>query len=83
LKAALAHNLRDGLAERIRCPTLVCDAEDDLFFKGQPQQLHDHLTCRKPLMTFTKAEGGGAHCEVGASRLAFARMYDWLDATLR
>jgi alpha-beta hydrolase superfamily lysophospholipase len=83
MKAALAYNLRDGLAERIRCPTLVCDAEDDLFFKGQPQQLYDHLTCRKTLMTFTKAEGAGAHCEVGASRLAFARMYDWLDATLR
>ncbi len=82
LKAALAYNLRDGIAEQIRCPTLVCDAEDDLFFKGQPQQLYDHLTCRKTLMTFTKAEGAGAHCEVGASRLAFARMYDWLDAAL-
>jgi dienelactone hydrolase len=82
LKAALAYNLRDGVAEKIRCPTLVCDAEDDLFFKGQPQQLHDHLTCRKTLMTFTKAEGAGAHCEVGAARLAFARIYDWLDETL-
>lgn len=82
LKAALAYNLRDGVAEKIRCPTLVCDAEDDLFFKGQPQQLHDHLTCRKALMTFTKAEGAGAHCEVGAARLAFARIYDWLDETL-
>ncbi len=28
------------------------------------------------------AEGAGAHCEVGASSLAFARVYDWLDETL-
>jgi len=82
LKAALAYNLRDGVAEKIRCPTLVCDAEDDLFFKGQPQQLYDHLTSPKTLMSFSGADGAGAHCEVGAARLAFGRIYDWLDETL-
>ena len=80
--AAQAYHLRGGIAEQIQCPTLVCDAEKDLFFNGQAQQLYDHLTCRKTLMKFTDAEGAGAHCEVGASRLAFARMYDWLDETL-
>ncbi len=82
LKAAQQYNLRDGVAEKIKCPTLVCDAENDLFLKGQPQQLFDHLTCAKTMLRFTNAEGAGAHCEVGASRLAFARMYDWLDETL-
>lgn len=77
--AALDFHLRDGVAEAISCPTLVCEAEDDLFFKGQPQQLYDHLTCPRTLMRFTEAEGAGAHCHVGAGRLAFARMYDWLD----
>jgi hypothetical protein len=71
-----------ALAERIRCPTLICGAEGDLFFKGQPQQLYDHLTCKKTLLSFTNDEGAGAHCEVGASRFAFARIYDWLDETL-
>jgi len=28
---------------------------------------------------FTNAEGAGAHCHTGAQRLAFARIYDWLD----
>jgi dienelactone hydrolase len=79
---ALDYNLRNGVAEAIRCPTLVCDAQDDLFFKGQPQELFDHLTCRKTIIRFTAAEGAGAHCEVGASRLACARMLDWLDETL-
>lgn len=79
---ALDYHLRDGIAEKISCPTLVCEAEDDLFFKGQPQALYDHLTCRKTLVRFTNAEGAGPHCQVGASRLAFARMFDWLDETL-
>ena len=78
----LDYNLKDGIAEQISCPTLVCDAEDDLFLKGQPQALYDHLTCRKTMVRFTTAEGAGAHCQVGASRLAFARIFDWLDETL-
>jgi dienelactone hydrolase len=82
LAASLAFNVRDGIAEAIACPTLICDAEGDLFFKVQPQELYDHLTCPKTMIVFTEAEGAGAHCQVGASRLAFARIYDWLDETL-
>jgi len=83
LHAALDYTLAGGVAERIRCPTLVCDAEGDIFFKGQPQQLYDHLTCRKTLMKFTVAEGAGAHCEEGAKSLAFGRIYDWLDEVMQ
>jgi dienelactone hydrolase len=84
LAAAQAYNLRYGIAEAISCPTLVCEAEGDMFSKRQqPQELFDHLTCPKTYMRFTESEGAGAHCQVGASRLAFARVYDWLDETIR
>ena len=83
LRAALDYNLREGVAEKIACPTLVCDAEGDQFMGNQAQQLYDHLTCRKTLVRFTKEEGAGAHCEMGAGRLAFARILPWLDETLR
>jgi hypothetical protein len=63
-------------------PTLVGDAEGGLFFKGQAHELFNHLTCNKTLLRFTEAEGAGAHCQMGAGRLAFARMFDWLDGTL-
>lgn len=82
LAAMQAFNLTNGIAEQIICPTLVCAAEKDLYFQGQSQQLFDHLTCPKVMMKFTDAEGAGAHCEAGVSRLAYARMYDWLDETL-
>ncbi|MFF9978883.1 alpha/beta hydrolase family protein [Streptomyces erythrochromogenes] len=78
----LDYTLADGIAERIQCPTLVCDAEEDIFFKGQPEQLYDHLTCPKTFMAFTTEEGAGAHCHPGAMRLSIARIYDWLDDTL-
>ena len=76
----LKFNLRDGIAELISCPTLL-DAEEDLYLKGQPDVLFQHLTCPKTMIRFTSAEGAGAHCQCGADRLANARIYDWLDDT--
>ncbi len=81
--AYLDYHVRDGIAERITCPTLVCEAAEDEFFSGQPQLLYDHLTCAKTLLRFTAGEGAGAHCHAGAQRLAMARVYDWLDDTLQ
>ena len=74
--------LTSAPTSKISCPTLVCDAEGDLFFNGQTQLLYDHLTCPKTMIRFTNAEGAVAHCQVGAGPLAFARIYDWLDETL-
>ncbi|MCV7228085.1 alpha/beta hydrolase family protein [Mycolicibacterium komossense] len=78
----LDYTLAGGIAEQITCPTLVCEAASDIFFDGQPQLLFDHLTCPKAMLRFTEAEGAGAHCQAGAGRLAFARIYDWLDGTV-
>jgi hypothetical protein len=83
LACYLDYTLADGIAEQISCPTLVCDADEDIFFDGQPKMLFDHLTCQKALLGFTAAEGAGAHCQSGAQRLAFGRIYDWLDDILR
>jgi alpha-beta hydrolase superfamily lysophospholipase len=83
LASYLDYTLADGIAEQITCPTLVCDAEEDIFFDGQPKLLFEHLTCEKTLLDFTAAEGAGAHCQSGGQRLAFGRIYDWLDDILR
>ncbi len=71
-----------GVAERITCPTLVYKAEEDFFFGGQPELLYEHLTAPRTLLRFTADEGTGAHCHSGARRLAFGRIYDWLDEVL-
>ncbi|MEU6973642.1 hypothetical protein AB0A71_39165 [Kitasatospora aureofaciens] len=56
------------IADRITCPTLVLEAENDQFFAGQPQRVFDDLTCRKELVTFREGEGAGEHCHEGALR---------------
>ncbi|QYN22570.1 S9 family peptidase [Amycolatopsis sp. DSM 110486] len=84
----LAYTLDGGVAERIKCPALVCEAADDLFFNGdgetqpEPRRLYERLTGPKTLLSFTAEEGADAHCHVGAQRLATARVFDWLDETL-
>ncbi|WP_410567867.1 alpha/beta hydrolase family protein [Amycolatopsis sp. cmx-4-61] len=82
----LEYTLEGGVAEKIACPVLVCEAADDLFFGGaqetEPRRLYAHLTAPKTLLTFTAEEGADAHCHVGAQRLATGRIYDWLDRTI-
>jgi len=71
------------VAGRISCPTLVCEAEDDQFFQGQPARLYEALDCPKTFLAFTSAEGAGEHCHEGALTLFHQRMFDWLDDTVR
>jgi alpha-beta hydrolase superfamily lysophospholipase len=73
----------EGVASKITCPTLVCEAEGDQFFAGQPQMLYDALTCPKTLMRFTAEDGAEEHCQYGALLLFNHRVFEWLDTTLR
>ncbi|RJP35747.1 MAG: alpha/beta fold hydrolase [Actinobacteria bacterium] len=71
-----------GVADRISCPTLVIDSDNDTSMKGEPQRLYDALTCPKDFILFTTEEGAGLHCQMGAMLLAHQRIFDWLDETL-
>jgi pimeloyl-ACP methyl ester carboxylesterase len=70
----LDFTLAGGIAEKIKCPTLVCEAEADIFFPGQPKELYEHLTCPKHFLRFREDEGAGAHCHFAAQHLAQARI---------
>jgi hypothetical protein len=72
----------DGVADKIRCPMLVTDPENEQFWPGQPRQLYGALTCPKELVSFTAAEGADSHCEPKALGLRDQRIFDWLDETL-
>jgi predicted alpha/beta-fold hydrolase len=70
-----------SVVDRIRCPTLVTQAENDPVsrFAGR---LYDALTCPKELLRFTEAEGAGDHCEAMARSLFHQKCFDWLDENL-
>lgn len=72
----------EGVADKIKCPTLVCEAEADHFFAGQPQMLYDALTCPKTFMTFTAEAGAEEHCQFGALLYCNQCVFAWLDEVL-
>jgi dienelactone hydrolase len=73
----------DGVADKITAPTLILDAANDQFFKGQPEQVERALVnAPTTLVTLTDAEGAGEHCHMGAMFRAHQVIFDWLDETL-
>ncbi|MBY8883653.1 alpha/beta fold hydrolase [Streptomyces sp. PTM05] len=72
----------EGVAQLIDCPTLILDAENDQFFRGQPQRVANALTCPHTLVTLPEAEGAGEHCHMGAMFRFHQITFDWLDTTL-
>jgi pimeloyl-ACP methyl ester carboxylesterase len=81
VKATEAYTMA-GIADQVSCPTLVLEAENDQFFKGQPERIFEALTCPKELIAFREDEGGGEHCHEGAIAQFHQRAFDWLDALL-
>jgi hypothetical protein len=73
----------DGIAGQIQCPCLVLEAEGDMFFLNQPEQIYDALTVPKQLFKFTKAEGAENHCQSGALSYKDEVVFNWLDETLK
>jgi pimeloyl-ACP methyl ester carboxylesterase len=58
------------IAQNIKCPTLVLEAEKDDSFPGQPKKVYDALTSPKKYILFTAEEGAEEHCQCGASAIS-------------
>jgi alpha-beta hydrolase superfamily lysophospholipase len=71
-----------GRAERIACPTWVCNAEHDDIGASAPE-LVARLRCPHAFVTFRAADGAGDHCEAGARELYHAASFGWLDGVLQ
>jgi pimeloyl-ACP methyl ester carboxylesterase len=73
----------EGIARQIQCPCLVMEAEGDMFFKGQPQEIYDALQVPKKLVRFTSEDGAENHCQSGALAYKDEVVFNWLDETLK
>ncbi|MGO4885975.1 MAG: alpha/beta hydrolase family protein [Bryobacteraceae bacterium] len=71
----------EGRTGSIRCPTLVCSAENDEI-GVTARKLYDALACEKTFVAFTAREGAGEHCEAGARAVFHRRAFDWLDGVM-
>ena len=71
-----------NIAGQLKCPVLVCEAEEDQFFKGQPELLIRALGKRATYVKFTTEEGAGNHCHVGASAKMNQVVFGWVQDVL-
>lgn len=78
MREALRFDL-SGVAEQIRCPTLVVDTEEEVAFAGQARKLYDALTCPRTFMLFSHDDGAEDHCQVATPLLSQQRIFDWLE----
>lgn len=76
------HMTLQGISDKIQCPVLVCDAEDDEFFKGQPLKLKEALGDRGHMALFTKKEAAEYHCHVGASVYLNKVVLEWFKGII-
>jgi len=72
----------EGLTERVTAPVFVGAAEDDIFFKGQPEQLKEALGSKATFYEFKSEDGSGSHCQVGAAVTLNRVVFSWLDEVL-
>jgi hypothetical protein len=82
---ALEQYRLDSVAERIECPILITDPENEQFWPGQSQQLFDAVSTpatKKALVAFSEAEGADSHREPRALGVRDQRIFDWIDAVL-
>lgn len=78
ISRAQQFNVRDVI-ERIKCPILITDPEDEQFWPGQSREVYEALTCPKSIVRFTAEEGANWHCQPMARALYDQRIFEWLN----
>jgi dipeptidyl aminopeptidase/acylaminoacyl peptidase len=78
LKMTRPYTMKD-VSDKITCPVLVVDSEEDKDMPGQARKLFEALKSPKEFMLFTRAEGAEEHCQMGAILISNASILDWLD----
>jgi alpha-beta hydrolase superfamily lysophospholipase len=79
INKSYSYSLNKEDIQRIKCPTLVLEAEEDIYYKGQAKTLFNELICQKEHILFTKEEGAEIHCHSASLYLLNQRIFDWLD----
>ena len=73
-----------GVADKVRCPILICHGDGDLQTPPEiAQQLYDNVGSQdKTLKIFSAAEGGAQHVQVDNRQIGIDYIADWLTERL-
>ncbi len=69
------------VAGKITARALIVDSEGDRDMPGQARQLYDAIVSPKEFMLFTREDGAGEHCQVGAAAYSSAMILNWVEKT--
>lgn len=65
--------------QQVKTPVFVASAEEDIFFRGQPEMLCEKLGDLAVFHEFKTVDGAGAHCGEGAMVLQNQVILDWFE----
>jgi hypothetical protein len=72
------YRLGDAVS-KIDTPLLITAPENEQFWPGQSEELHDRLPGTKKLAQFMASDAAGAHCEPLSSVVRESAIFGWLD----
>lgn len=77
VQKATRMTLEGGIAEKIKMPAFIGDAEGDLFFQGQPERVAKAIGENATLFKFGHDQAAGAHCQSGAFTYLNQCIHEW------
>lgn len=75
--------LDGGVAEKIKMPAFIAEAQDDIFFQGQPERVAKTIGTNATWMIFGDKHAASAHCHSGASSYSSQKIMDWFGHVTR
>lgn len=66
-----------SVADRIKMPCFLGDAEEDIFFKGQPPKAAAAIGPNATLFQFGTDQSAGHHCQSGAGAYLNNTIMEW------
>jgi pimeloyl-ACP methyl ester carboxylesterase len=73
----------NDIAARITMPAFIGDAEQDVFFKGQPPKVSNAIGANATLYKFTEKDAAAAHCSCGALTFQNQQIWEWFAKVVK
>ena len=77
IQRAVAMTLSGGVAEKIKMPAFIGEAEKDIFFLGQPAKAAQAIGPNATLVKFGTDQAAEAHCQSGALGYLNQQLHEW------
>lgn len=71
-----------GVASKIKMPALIGEAEEDMFFLGQPDHVAQEIGQKATVVHFGYEQAAAAHCQCGAAVYLNHEVMEWFAGVI-